>query len=411
MNGFGWLNVLAAPLLGLRMAEGDGGGAGGTDGGEATPTAAEVAAQRPTSEPQGGETMTMGGKLYTAEEIRQATEQVTQAKPGEGGTAKAGDPAKTADPAKDGFIPRERYNEAVQRKDAMLRAAGIDPETGAPLAKGADTTTAAKPKEFAKGEEPWAKDLVPLPRADDVDAQGNPKYADTASFLEALADAKANNRVVEALGRRKLDEDAAAAERQRTSQAERDQQTLKKFANETIPAALVKRGLIAEGALPQEVGAALDTALAPLAALPAMERQSTYLYNFAMKNSQSGADLLLAVAEEAKTREGQAYILKLGAMDDNALIRELIAMDRLVSLGLTIQGKARPAAAPGAAKGGLTPQKGEGIPRTMTPSPTNGSSGEAVDVSQLTGEALFKQLEAETKAKNESVLKRIGNRN
>lgn len=421
---YGWLNVLLAPLTGLGMAEAQGGGTGGTgsaQGGEA-PNPAAAPADRPTSDSP----MTIGGRVYSAAEVAAAADPAKggDGKPPEGGAAgeKAKDAPKPGQlmvdgkPVRDGeYIPRDRYNTTVQQLRETRIAAGLDPDTGKPVAKaqdggsgGAGAGGGDKPQEFAKGQEPWAKELVALPRQDDKDDKGQEKYPDTASYLEALAEAKAHNKVVEHLGRQALKEATAAQEREKQQQTRQDNALLHTFTTEKIPAALKARGLVEEGALPHQVQAAFDAALAPLTALPPMERQSTFLYNFALKNAKSGPDLLIAVAEEAKTPEGAAHIIKLGALSDNDLISELIAMDRLVSLGFTIQGK--PRAAPKAKA--LTARQEGGNDENISPTPGSNGTGSAVDLGTLSGEAYFKHLEAEQKAHNERVLKRIsGNRN
>lgn len=398
LGKFGWLNVLLAPVTGLHAEGGDGGAApaaGGAGSGEPPNPAAA-----PADQPQGGP-ITMGARVYTPEEVAAAVAQPKEPKPGAGGADGAGD--KKAEPPAN-MVPRERLSQVTQQLRETRILAGLDPDTGKPAPKAADPNAAAKPQEFAKGQEPWAKDLLPLPRQDDKDDKGNEKYADTASFLEALAEAKAHNKIVEHMGRQKLKDDAAAQERAQQQQTQADNAAIHAFTTEKLPAALKERGLIADGALPHQVQEAFNTALAPLQALPPMERQSTFLYNFAVKNAKSGAGLLLAVAEEAKTAEGVAAIMKLGSLNDNELISELIAMDRLVQLGFTIQGKPRAKPQTKGLTSGGEQRSGENI----SPTPSTNGVGSAVDLSKLTGDAYFKQLEAEQAAHNEKILKRLG---
>lgn len=402
---FGWLNVLLAPIMGLH-AEGDG-GAGGAPGGSETPNPASAPADRPTSDAP----MTIGGRVYSAAEVAAASaDGGKDAKPGGAAGAdaekpKAGQLVMDGKPVRDGdYIPRDRYNTVTQQLRETRIQAGLDPDTGKPVAKASDAGAGdAGAKQFAPGQEPWAKELVPLPRQDDKDDKGNEKYPDTASYLEALADAKAHNKVVERFGRQALKDADAAAERDKQAQAQRDNAAIHTFTTEKLPASLKEWGLVADNATPQQVQEAFNTALAPLQALPKMEHQSLFLWNFAVKHAETGAGLLFAVAEEAKTAEGQAYLVKLESLSDNDLISELKAMDRLVKMGFTIQGK--PRAAPKTkvlTKDGEARNDGD-----ISPTPGSNGAGSVVDMSQLTGDAYFKQREAEQKAHNDAVLKRM----
>lgn len=317
-------------------------------------------------------------------------------------------------PVGDGeYLPRQRYNEEIGRYRDRVKAAGFDPDTMQPLPKeGAGAAGAAggdgKPAEFKPGTEPWARDLLPEPKEDDKDAQGNDKYPDTKSFIKALADTQAHNKWVELTGRQKLADQQAQEQRNKSVAAENDAKLLHTFQSEVVPAALAKHELTMEQ---------FNGKLEALKGIPPNEQRDTFVWNFALRDSANGGDLLIALADEAQTPEGLAYLTKLGTLDSNKLLVELARIDGRVQAGLTVQGKPKAAGAAGGAAGGKGGDGG-GLPnggkggngqgsQDLSASPTVGVGGAATDPKALTGDAHFAHLEAQEKAKRDERLKRL----
>jgi hypothetical protein len=297
------------------------------------------------------------------------------------------------------FIPRSRYNDELGRLRDKARAAGLDPETMQPVAKAADAggAGAKPPAEPEKGKEPWAKDLLPEPDEDAKDAKGELRFGDTKAFLREVARVAAHNANVEANGRRAWADAQARTEREGTLAKENDAKLLHTFQNEAVPAARAKLGLTEE-----QFAAKVKL----LKELPAHEQRDLFIWNFSLRHSANGAELLVAVADEGQTPEGRAYLAKLGTLSPEKLLMELSAMDRLVQLGLTLQGKPKVAAKTGdltdAGKGGTSETSS-----ALNASPKVGGTGAATDPGNLTGEALIAHLEASRKAEADERLRRI----
>lgn len=304
-------------------------------------------------------------------------------------------------PVKDGdFMPRDRYNEEMRTRRERAKAAGIDFDTFQPLAKSAQNdqsrasgaaaagTGAEAPKAPEKGKEPWLGKLLAMPTADDVDEKGQPRYATNADLVEARAEAKAYNRMVAAQGL-----EAWQAEQQRQAQQEEqakteDQQRIHTFQSDMIPAALEKWGVTREE---------FDAKIGNLTKIPANEARDTFIYNFALKHAKNGAELLMALGDEAATAEGVAYLTKVAGMSQNELINELVGMDRLVQLGFTVQGKPRPAGKNANGAGGAKDLKNAngGSTTNHEASPTIGKNGAVVEPNQMTGDAYLKKRKAD----------------
>jgi hypothetical protein len=384
----------------------------------------------PAAAPQQGTTVgdiTVGGQTMSSADVTKlageqaAAEAAEAAKPkgdaggagaaGAGAGAAGGEAMKPGGLYRDGkevsseFIPRQRYNEQLGQYRDRVRAAGIDPETFQPLPKGdgkagAAAATSAAAGEPVKGQEPWAGDLLAVPKEGDLDADGNPKYRTVTEFTQAVAEVAAHNKWVELKGRDALKAAEAEKERAATREQEATAKLLDTFRTETLPSALAKHHLTQEQ---------YEERLTALKAVPDNAARDATVYNFALRQSDNGAELLLALADEAGTAEGQAFLAGLGRLAPEALIGKLFRMDSLIQAGLTAQGKPRASGGGhGGNGGGLQPlaQQGTQGQSTLSPSPTVGRAGSALDPKDLTGDAFFHHLEAQQKSERDARRKR-----
>lgn len=300
------------------------------------------------------------------------------------------------------YIPRARLNDELEKMRTRMRTAGLDPETGKPAQAQAEAGKDAAPQAPPKGQEPWAKDLVEIPKQDAKDKDGNPLFGDTSEWLQAVADAKAHNKVLETLGLRAWRDEQARLQREVQAQRDTVDKNLSTFKATTIPETIKKRGLTQEQ---------FDATLGKLTSIPPDQTRDTFIFNYAVHSSPNGADLLLALGEEAATPEGLAYLTRLATLPEQKLLQELAGMDKLVQLGLTVQGKPRAAAAAGETKelnstGGDS--KTVDSSRTINPSPDVGRGGSAAkDPGSLVGTDHFAHMEAEQKAQREARMKRL----
>lgn len=290
---------------------------------------------------------------------------------------------KDGKPVGKDYIPLTRLQEEIRRRDAMLRASGIDPETGAALkpAAGAAAGGDGKPGTDDKGaaaaqaatdtaEPAWKKELLPLPSKDGkpgADGKLVP-WDDLAEYTAALARVEGHNAYVEAAGKAA---DARAREEKTIKDAEAQTEwdgKVTKLQTELIPAYAEANGMTVEqfqarAAIPEAAG---------IVQSPANQAAT---WGFLVSEAANPAALMVAIADASRTAEGAAELRRIAALPTGQMVRELIKMDDRVGDGRPIfKGAPEPGAA-GAAGGegdqdlttGAAP--GKGAPKTVTSAP------------------------------------------
>lgn len=419
----GWLLTvigLAAPLMLMAGGEGTGGADGGTSAegaSEAAPTGADaLVGESLFAELEARDANRAAAKRGRADAL--AAEQAggeAQAEAAEGTTdAESADAAAESGAGDDkAMVPKARMDAYAKQltetresipgliKNAVaeaLKAAGV---------KGAGEADVAQP--VGVSAEAWRAQLKPLPKMDyklidpakpDVEVN-RAQWADAGEYAAALAAASSHNALVERDGRAeqaKTQETAKQAELEET--AWRTQQLAK-----SDPARPDAEQTVA---FLKEEGISHAAFIAKLNTTPKIEGISDLTAQAiagAVRLYSDSSPRFLARMSETPAPVLQGLYKELDATPQHRKFAAITAMvgrlDALAAQGLTFDGKPKPV---------LTKGKAPAQSRSTSTAVPDGKAGAAVaDESQLSGEALFKHLEAKDARKHQQRMARRAN--
>jgi len=289
--------------------------------------------------------------------------------PAEAKPTEATKPEAKTDPAPDankGMIPASRL--AEERAKLIGRArAGLDPETGRPIAKQAESEPTEKPKPA----EPWRKDLESAPSKDGKMVDGKlVEWEDTGEYLTELARVTAKNVTVESSGRARVEQEMNDRQKDADAFVASEAAAFREWDTVKRPAFLKEAGI----AEPE-----FEASRTRLGEMQNVPESTTQLFRyFTLHEAESGPRFLYELG-----RLPDARLIELAGMSTGRLHREFIKMDTRLMGGLGLDGK--PRALTESAKGGNGSGKAPRV--SMSPDPPTMLNGGSASLAKRLGDA------------------------